>query len=170
MRTLIRRWRARSGARNTYYAADDELARLHDLLAETAEPRERAKLLRRMADEQMRAVRVYHTAFGRDTIPHDNGRSMTESLTSESKLYRALGDVEHVVACNGRVGRNWRFHEWGETADRVLDRMAATPDLDERVELLDELYDAVLPAVGGQAAETVACLPAPVAARRGAVS
>jgi hypothetical protein len=120
MRTLIRRWRNRSAARKTYYAADKELARLHNQLAKTAEPHERAKLLRRMADEQMRAVRVYHTAFGLDPIPHDNGRSMTESLTSESKLYRALGDVEHVVACNGRVERNWRFHEWGETADRVF--------------------------------------------------
>lgn len=49
----------------------------------------------------------------------------------------------------------------GAEAVAVIALMAATPALDDRMRLLERLYEAAHPVVGGQAAETIACLPAP---------
>lgn len=153
-----RTWRTRAAVRADYYDTDRQLGDLHDQLRTTAEPRDRSKLYRKMADLQIRNAGQHFRAFGPDPIPQEDGRDLSDSLVSASKLYRVLGDVEWVVACNGRVGRNWRFHEWGVDADEILDRMCTTPNLLDRVEMLDDLYDAVAPAVGGQAAEVLAVI------------
>lgn len=152
----LRRWKHRRDTRNAFFACEDKMANLLDELdiTVTDDPCERAKLLRQLADFQIDNARRFHAAFPRVRMLGED-RDIVGDLVSESKLYRALGDVEHVVACHGRVGRNWRFHEWGERADAILDEMCATEDLQARLALLDDLYDAVVPAVGGQAAEAL---------------
>lgn len=159
LRTRIQRNAASRTARDAYFAAENNIGKLHDRLGQVPDPRERAKTLRQMADHELRMARLHHRAFGADAT--DDGIDLADTHLYVSMLYRVLGDVEHVVATNGRVGRNYRFHELGEAADEVLDRMVATPDLTGRTALLEDLHGAVHHRAGGQAAEALWCLPSP---------
>lgn len=156
---FIRNRRLRNKARAAYWVDEDARCELDDNLADTADPWTRSKLLRKLSELEFRQSQRHPVAFGPDLF--DDGTDVSDALLSTSKLYRVLADVEHVVACNGRVGRNWRFHELGPAADRVLDEMAATSDLAARRALLLDLAIAVEDHVGVDAAHMLSDLPSP---------
>jgi hypothetical protein len=143
-------------AEAAYWAAEAAAGETHLQLAGTVDPRQRAKLLECLAELTAAMARRHAAAFGPDPV---NGIDMADSLAYSADLYRLLRRVEHAVSV-GR-GRYADGSDLDRAAASVLDEMTATPDLVDRMRLLKRLYEVVLPLVGGQAAETVACVPAP---------
>lgn len=159
---LFAKTRARNLARATYWEFDTRLNGLHRQLGHTTDARERSVLLFRLARTQLGQAEVHDAAFGIDVLNEDDAAStMAQSMRWSACLYRLLGDVEKAVGYPGHGRRERMSAILGETSDGVLDRMAETPDLADRRALLGALYEAVIGKVGGQAAETVACLPYP---------
>jgi hypothetical protein len=157
-RALLRAPSETRAAREVYFGADKQLGRLFGQLAKAVDPHVRSDVLGLMAGLEMHIAAVYPVAFGPDPIPGEGGRDMSESARLSAQLFAALGEVEDQVARGrGSVGRGYR-QDLGLEANAVLDRMATAPDLAGRLWLLRDLYDAVLPHVGGQAAESVAAL------------
>jgi hypothetical protein len=140
-----------------YFRIGKPIGALYDRLNETTDPAIRAELLDGMATIEQQLSDVHREAFGPDPIEWEGGRDLSESIASSALLMRLLADVEHAVADGGQRRRT---DTWLEPyAGSVLDRMAATPDIATRSVLLLDLYEAVEPHVGGQAAEVLAGLP-----------
>jgi hypothetical protein len=166
---ILRKWRARRAAERTYWQLNTTLGDLHDDLAATADPETRARILRRMDTAQQAQARVHDAAFGFDSMVDPDGEpdtdapllDMASSMLRSAQLYRCLADVELAVQYPRTGRRHYVAATLGQEADDVLSAMAALPDLDDRMALLPALGDAVYPVVGGQAAETVFCLPWP---------
>ncbi len=142
-----------------YWAADDAARTAHGHLAHETNPHRRGRLLRSLAEHQIDQARLHFGAFGPDPLEDEDGRDLADSMAHSAHLYQLLREVEFAVA-DGRP-RLRDGTALGHAAGDVLDRMAGMPDLPARMRLLEDLYDVVLPLVGGQAAETVACIPAP---------
>lgn len=148
------------GARREYVDIDRQLDAIYDELAETDRAATRAVLLAKCGKLTLAQADVYTAGWGDD--PLDDGMDMAQSLRWSAMLYRHLADVEQAVAYQDLGRRQYASAVLGVEADDLLSRMAATPDLDARMALLDGLYEAVLGKVGGQAAEmAIACLPYP---------
>lgn len=127
---------------------------LYDLLAAEEDPAERAQILRAMAGACWISGRA-----GLWLAPAD--RQGPSDLDAGRLLY-LLADVEDYVA----TGKELRvalsgFGPAGWAISECAFLMAETPDLRKRHALLADFYAAVLPIVGSQAAEVVACIPAP---------
>jgi hypothetical protein len=114
-----------------------------------------------MADLELARSRRHRTAFGPDPLEAEGGRDMSGSLLWSSLLYRSLADVEHTVACAGRVSRRWYDFRLEQVAGEVFDQMVATPELAGRIALQEQLFAAVADTVGGRAVETLRCLSVP---------
>jgi len=156
---LFTRFRARRRARADYFAADKRIAGYYTGLAGDHDPDGRFQLLTRCATAAAQQRRL-HTAAGFDR--RDPEQAQVHAW--ESVLYRLLADVEYAVAYPGH-GRRYTTTSLERVAGDVLGRMAAEPDLATRVAMYGALYAAVLPVVGGQAAEALACLPSPFTRR-----
>jgi hypothetical protein len=168
-----RRWlrrpdRARREAEAVYFAQERQIVRSYSKLDQEFRPHERDMLLRRAAMARFEMAHVYRTAFGRDWNKHD-GMDMADSTRWSAALMWLLAEVEYEVSfpADGRVPM--AHHCTNEripgvlsgAAVAVLQAMVDTPDLVERMALLDDLYDMVVGTVGGQAAEVLVCLPHP---------
>lgn len=157
-----RRHRTRR-ARRAYFAGDEiQTYILWERLFREADPAERARLLRAAAGcEYVRSV-AHTPAFGPDPNADEPGRDVAESDLFSSQLLYLLADIEECVATGADLQQGqmqvagFSVWSWG-----VAVHMASTPDLPERHAMLADLYDAVHPLVGGQAAEVLACIPAP---------
>lgn len=159
--TMIRRYRGRGRAQAAFWEAEHFARRIQQMLAETGEAKSRAWMLAESARHELVMGANRDAAFGR--------WSRCTTAAEHRYAYQLLGmlaDVEAHVA----AGSGWDTRPDSAAADdmqvmdaaeMVLTCMAATPDLDVRMELLENLYDAVYPLVGGQAAEVLATLPAP---------
>ena len=158
LRDRLQRRTAQSAAEAAYWAADTAAREAHAELGRTVDPQRRARHLRTLADRELDMAQQFHAAFGPDAIPGE-GRDMTISLGHSAHLLFLLHCIEYAISINR--GRYADGSDLDHAAEMVLDEMAATPDLMDRMRLLERLYDVVEPLVGGQAAETVACLPAP---------
>jgi hypothetical protein len=157
LRDRRQRRSAQSSAETAYWAAEDAARDACAELADTVDPHRRAKLLRSLSESTIRMAREFHAAFGVDIC--DDGRPMPTVLGYEAHLYLLLHHVEYAISISR--GRFADGSSLDHAAAVVFDEMVVTPDLVDRMRLLEQLYEAVLPHVGGQAAETVACLPAP---------
>jgi hypothetical protein len=174
---LFAAYRARRAARAEYWALEARLGNAHRRLATTVDATGRARLLWTLSQVQLDQANVHDAAFGPDLFEpeceeefaldavglyeRDAAGSMAQSMRWSATLYRLLAGVEEAVVYT-RLGRRERMSAvLGQASDEVLDRMATTPDLGARMTLLDDLYEAVVDKVGGQAAETIACLPYP---------
>lgn len=143
---------------------DDELGELHraigrtwDRLAASTDAHTRAKLLIDAADLHLQMAEV-HRGYGADPNPDEDGRDVADSIRCTARLLDALADVEFVAG--GSLSRRHVVHtEFEAAAGPVLDRMAATPDVTERAELLKELHAAVVDVLGEHAAEVLSGLP-----------
>lgn len=142
---------------NDYFRIEKPIGALLDRLNESTDPAVRGELLDGMAAVEQQLADVHLEAFGPDPMEDEGGRDLSESIAHSALLLRLLGDVEYAVADSRarRVTRTWLEPYAGP----VLDRMAGAFEPYDRAMLLKELYEAVEPYVGAQAAETLACLP-----------
>jgi hypothetical protein len=141
-----------------YFALDREMGRIYDRISETTDGHERARLLIDAYETEGAMATMHREVFGPDPLPDEPGRDLADALASSAVLLSLLADVE-LVAC-GDLTRRFTTDTWLEPhAGPVLDRMAATGTAEERAGLLEDLFDAVVPQVGGQAAEVLACIP-----------
>lgn len=146
-------------ARLEYFAADDRAGGWADKLAHTDNADDRMRLLYKLAREEYGMARLHVKGWG-DEWYDDEGMSAHQSMLWSACLLRLLADVEKAVAYP-KLGRRETTTDLERAAGDVLDRMAATPGLVERMALLPALYGVVVGKVGGQAAETVATVRYP---------
>ena len=146
-------------AQEAYFNADRQAGRIYAQLSKPMPAADRADLLFGLYVALDDAARVHRDAFGPAPIPHEGGRDLADSQASGALLIALLADVEHAVAFV--EPRQLTDSVLEESAGWVLDWMVQKPDPVSRARLLDELYEAVVDVVGGQAAEVVGRLPAP---------
>ena len=132
------------------------------VLAEVRCPDSRAELLAELEACAAIQTRFHNQAFS----PRERRGCCTyEDHRNTASLLRLVREAEAAVLTVGSTRRAWHDlydTELAQAAAPVLDRIAQAHDLAERMELIrGDLYDAVYPIVGGQAAEVLACLPAP---------
>ena len=145
-------------SQSDYFALARRMGRIYDETADTTNDHVRATLLIDAYETEQSMAGMHREVFGADPNPDEGGRDLSESLASSALLLKLLADVELVAG--GRLTRRFVTDSWLEPyVGPVLDRMADTTDVVARAALLEELYDAVYPHVGGQAAEVLACVP-----------
>jgi hypothetical protein len=154
---------AEVGAEEVYYASDRVLGYLLIELEDEGDPAARSAILRAMAGLEYARSRAHTPALGPDPNEDEGGRDVAESDRLASALLYLLAGIESAVCMGQECIFDGRFDWTWLTAEGrdVAQRMAATPDLPTRHAMLANLYDAVHPLVGGQAAEVIACIPAP---------
>jgi len=137
-----------------YFADDSDFDRIHRGLRRSRIPAERATLLDWKAAITERRARLHTSVFGPDPNPHEDGRDLSVSLAHSARLLRIIGNAERCrdigvwVPCDDAL------------EDPVADLMQAFVRRPRR-RLLRRLCVAWCPLVGGQAVETIACLPFP---------
>lgn len=147
-----------------YFAVEKPASKLQRRLSRTWLPAERADACQQLADIERRLADMHPIAFGPDPIPDEGGRDLAEAHLSSARLLRLVAEAE--LARASARPRRWTGPAELETAGApALNRIADPGDSDRRG-ALDELYDAVVDEVGGQAAETIACLGVPRPWRR----
>jgi hypothetical protein len=144
-------------AKDDYFRLDAQMGGLCDRLSECHDPAARADLLAEAGDTEQQMADMRLEVFGPDPIEWENGRDLSESLAHSTLLLRLLADVERATdtTLRRRLTASWLEPYAGP----VLDRMACTTQIEHRAQMLRELYESVEPHVGGQAAETLACVP-----------
>lgn len=146
-------------ARRGYREADRLACRAQVELSRDIPAVDRLALLRELAYQLQAMSKLRREVFGPTPLDDEGGRDLADSLASSALLVRLVADAEQAaVSSMPRIFVNTELEPY---AGPVLARMATTPDPLARGELLDDLYDAVVDIVGEQAAETIACLPAP---------
>lgn len=137
-----------------YFDLEKRMSRVFDQLSETLDPRERSLLLGEAAALEGDMAGMHLKVFGPAPNEDEAGRDLAESMRYSALLLDLLADVELAVATDGRRrdGSSWLE----PFAGRWLTRMASTVPGRQRMALLRDLYDAVEPHVGGQAAELLA--------------
>lgn len=149
-------------ARSAYFDLAESMGPPDRVLATSADPRTRAGALEVRANTMRRMAELYPVAFGPDPNPDEDGRDLAESHALAAHLLYLLWELER--PCD-RKEPDWaqlgeeRFAAASAAAAPVLTRMYDEPH--RLCELLDDLYEAVVDVVGGQAAETIACLGYP---------
>lgn len=153
-------------ARDTYFAAERQVAANLGALVFCSQPGERHASLAAAAVHASTAANMFTAGFGADPNEDEDGRDMAETLHHVATLYELLAAVEESLtfgSCVVPAVDNADLPEAERTlvaaAHGPLCEMAATPDLDARLRLLEKLYDAVEPVIGGQAGEALWCLP-----------
>lgn len=173
IRAGMANWGDRADARDQYFAGGKAMRGIWKRLEREADPTKRAAVFHEGADILHGMAAVYPTAFGPHPIPWENGRDLAESTALSATLMFVLGEVEDAVADPDAMAANlppaacaltWGADSRVDTPEvrAVLERMAGTPDVRNRAVIAEnELYDAVVPLVGGQAAETISSIPVP---------
>lgn len=140
-----------------FFAAEGWLAELWTDLAGAATFAARAVALTEIAAWTRSQAEVFAAAFGLAPIPREDGRDMGASLGFAADLLAALAAVETSRAFPGRPrGRSTQLIE--QAAGPVLDALLTERGIGAYYDLLFELYTAVEPCVGEQAAEVVAAV------------
>ncbi|MEU1812997.1 hypothetical protein [Micromonospora aurantiaca (nom. illeg.)] len=132
--------------------AHEQICDLLDELSRTADSGQRADLLDQIADTQYTLASAARVAWP------EHEADATAEITA-GLLYRTLGAVERSVA----TGEPLIVPTWFDYAEPVLQRMAATSDLDGRMALLDKLHAVFYARPGRHATvlEVIETLPAP---------
>jgi hypothetical protein len=155
----LRDRRAAAAARDTYLEIQRLIDKTTTALAVADDPRHRAPLLFKLAHFTLQQADVYNRAWGAETDP--DGTDAEQSLRWTACLYRLLADVEQAIAFPGHGRRVLMSAVLGQVSDEVLERMATTVLLGDRMALLRELRAAVRHVVGEQAASSILLLPYP---------
>lgn len=136
-----------------YFSLTDAAALFASMLHSNPAPLDRARALDGLALLEGTMTALHRTAFGRDV--DDEGRDLASSVAQSGYLAGAMASVERAIA-DGRP-RVPGDNLLDEAMNPILDRIIAAGGLDRQ--LRDELYAAVEPLVGSQAAETIGRLP-----------
>lgn len=125
-------------------------------LRKAVNPAMRARLLDELAGYDEFQAGLHAETYGPDPIPQEDGRDMSESLAYSAAIFRAVAAAERAQATG--QPRSPAAEPVETAARHTLNRIASTPGnaIARRARLFDELYDALEPVVGGQAAEVVA--------------
>jgi hypothetical protein len=139
-----------------YLAESSEFGLVRWTLRTARHPVIRAALLYRLAAIVERQAGMHADVFGPDPIPYEDGRDPSVSLAYSARLLRIVAKAER-RRC---IDEGWEaFHDELEEPVAGLLRMFARRGPQRR--LLRQLCIAWCPLVGGQAVETIACLPVP---------
>jgi hypothetical protein len=144
-------------SRHDYDRLIGQYGPLWDRMTETHDPVERARLLDAVAEVDQQVADIHMEVFGPDPIESEGGWDLAESHAHSARLLRVLADVER--ATDSTLRRKLTASWLEPCASPVLGRMACRVEIDSRAQLLGAFYEAVVDHVGGQAAETLACLP-----------
>lgn len=120
------------------------------------DPARRADLLDVLAVNDEHQAALHTGVYGLDPNEDEDGRPHAESLGSSAVLLRALAATERALA-TGQPRQLAADERVEEAGGGLLDELAAEADPYTRAAITDELFDAVEPFVGGQAAESLAC-------------
>lgn len=146
----------RTESRHHYDDAKDNILHLWGELRD-AHPDDRPGLILQAADQYDRAAEAYRTGYDRPYL-NDEGRVQADVLAAEATLLRLVADAER--AATGRQShRQLTGTNLEPVVGEVLNRMADTPGIEDRAALLEDLHAAVVPTVGGHAAEVIEYLP-----------
>lgn len=133
-----------------YTKYEDDCDRAFTALSAERDPLKRAELLDVLALNDEHQAAIHEQLFGAD--PDETGHPAAEWLASSAVLLRALAATERALATGqARVPATDPSIE--DAARHLLDRLAVEADPFERAVLCDDLVDAVMPIVGGQAIE-----------------
>jgi len=146
-------------ARDLYFDLDDEIGIEVDTLRIETDASVRYRCAFRISELTREQVRRHDAGWDSEELDED-GKTHRETLLHRAWLAGLLADVEKAVAYP-RLGRRNLIASINQRADEVLSAMAAEPDLCRRMAHLDDLYEAVVDQVGGQAAEMAARWPWP---------
>lgn len=155
---VFERFCRRYAARSRYWRANRHASVLYQWLADTNEPAKRSALLALASAMEADMARQQPVAYGNG--PAGDGHDEAVSLASRAALLDALASVYAAVAGNN-TSRPAARDDIERAAGPVLDRMVARRDPDAIRGLLADLYCAIVPVVGVQAADVVAYLPSP---------
>lgn len=159
MFTRIRAHRAhrreqRQAARDLW-TLDRSAIPILERLAVTANHRDRADLIRQLAEVEYRSGDLWAVAYGPDPEPDEDGRDPVTVYRDGARLLLMVADTETAIG--------WRRER--DHGDSPLEQ-AAAPVLDQAVaagtitlDTLSALADAVVDLVGPQAARVLAYLP-----------
>ncbi|MEU7802720.1 hypothetical protein AB0B10_26010 [Micromonospora arborensis] len=150
---------ARTDARDRYRQVDRLACRALVELSRDLSEQRRVTCLRELAHHLGCIASLRREAFGPEPLDERGAVDMAESLALSALLVLLVADAENAVT--SATARSLTSTELEAHAGPVLERMAGTRDPEERGELLDDLYDAVVDVVGEQAADSIAGLPAP---------
>ena len=150
-----RHHRAARDARHEYWRLEASEAPLWNRLAADRTTWGRAMVLPALSESTLKRANIHTQAFGADPVPGGTRTiDMAESLAYEALVLSALGAVETLVASGNRAPVDWyEYRDLGPRAADLLNTMIANPE--SRTHLLDGLYAAVYPHIGGQAAEVI---------------
>jgi hypothetical protein len=144
----------RRRAERLYFQIDGDAAAINRELYTTADPADRTYLLDQLADYEQQLADLHPTAFGADPNEDEGGRDLAESLGSSATLLRALAATE-----DGNVGRLNHLLGKVDLVESILwRRLASTRNHGERADLIAQVAEHAARRVGGQAAESLACL------------
>lgn len=141
-----------------FFALDTPAHSLVDALAECTDPHDRAALLEALGHVNEAMAVLHRPAFGPDPLEDEDGRDLADSTWWSGHLLLKMADAERAHATGRpRPRSRWRWqrspleHAAGEWLDRLATRTTDHPGH----AVLDGLYWAVEPVVGGQAAEAI---------------
>ena len=157
IRTWYQQRRDALRAEAAYFALDRQMGSLYRQLRQVGDHFTRYHLLARAGRAQLDMAALLPAAFGPDPLPDEPGRDLADALASSGHLLAMVADAENAIAVADTRRRYGVGAELEAAAGPILDRAIAAGIIGRAV--LDELYDAVEPLVGPQAAETIACLP-----------
>lgn len=154
MTLTITRALKRHRTRDLYWDIGADASRITAQLYTAADPADRAYLLDQLADYEQQLADLHPAAFGADPNEDEGGRDVAESLGSSATLLRALAATE-----DGNVGRLNQMLGTINLVESILwRRLASTRDHGERADLIGQIVEHAAMRVGGQAAESLACL------------
>lgn len=140
----------------TYQRFSDAAEMLHALLRNATQADDRARVLYGLSAVEDALAILHQRTYGPDPLPDEPVRDLADALALSAYLLGRIADAEQAIA-NRRPLAAGRHQVLDIAVNPILDRMITAGHMDEQ--LRDQLYNAVEPLVGGQAAETIACLP-----------
>jgi ABC-type transport system substrate-binding protein len=149
----IAAWKRRRTAQAAYFKAGDQAYRLIGQLETETDPTERARLLTAYAAREFQMSLHNGAGWPKGDTPDDDGFTLTDSHHNAARITQLIAATE-----TGHVHNRGRVPEWDAAIGEVLDQLMAERDPAKRAALLNELYVAAHPVIGGQAAETVEML------------
>jgi hypothetical protein len=147
-----------SAGETLYFTVDAPAHALAEGLAECTDPHRRAALLEALGQVELAKAALHRPAFGPDPMEDEDGRDLADSTWWSGQMLLKLAEAEKAYA-NRRPRRKprWRWQQGPleRAGGRWLDILANRRQDRPSSIALNELYWAIRPTIGGQAAEMI---------------
>lgn len=150
----IAAWKRRRTAQAAYFKAGDQAYRIIGKLENETDPTTRARLLNGYAGREYHMSAQNCIGWPKGDTPDDDGFTLTDSHAHAARLVELIASTETAGTPSNRDTES----AWEPTLGPVLDQLTRTTEPATRAELMNRLYLAACPLVGGQAAETIEML------------